>query len=215
MNMSSDVSAHSRIVILVAIDGTDVVEDVMRTATVLAQTLAGSELHLVHVIPPIADVDGGGASISSLTASVEGARALTEGASTRARRDFSGRVVQHIAFGAPSREILQLATSLEADLIVVGPHRRNPIERWVVGSVAEQVVRKASCAVLVARAKDYAAGVPEIEPACPGCVATQKATRGEKLWCTRHRRSSKTHAHLHYEIPTGFAVGSQLIRTEG
>lgn len=214
--MNSDVPASARVVILAAIDETSASEDVLRTAAALAQTLANSEVHLLHVVRPVSDVDGRGAPITTLTASVESARSVVEMAASRAAASFSGRIVQHLAFGTPWREILQLATDLHADLILVGSHRRSRVERWILGSDSEQVVRKASCAVLVARPKDYQAEAPEIEPPCPECVATQKQTHGEKLWCSRHDRSNKhPHARLHYEIPQSFAVGSQLIRAEG
>jgi nucleotide-binding universal stress UspA family protein len=50
------------------------------------------------------------------------------------------------AEGDPAREILAEAAS--ADLIVMGTHGRSGFERFVLGSVAEAVVRKAPCSVL-------------------------------------------------------------------
>jgi hypothetical protein len=94
----------------------------------------------------------------------------------RARASFTGQLVTHLAAGMPWRAILQLATDLDADVIVVGSHRKGTVARWVLGAVSEQVVRKASCAVLVARPKDYHSAVPEIEPPCAECVATQRQT---------------------------------------
>jgi nucleotide-binding universal stress UspA family protein len=214
--MNTDVATSSRVVILAAIDETSASEDVLRTAAVLAQTLAGSEVHLLHVVRPVTNVDGAGAPITTLTESVESVRSVVDRGASRAAESFSGRIVRHLAFGTPWREILQLATDLHSDLIVVGSHRRNRVERWILGSDSEQVVRKASCAVLVARPKDYQAESPEIEPPCPDCVATQKQTHGERLWCSGHDRSKKhPHARLHYDVPQPFAVGSQLIRAEG
>ena len=129
----------------------------------------------------------------------------------RAQAHFSGKIVSHLAVGVPWREILQLAANLQADVVVVGSHRRNTVQRWLLGSVSEQVVRKASCAVIVARPKDYQSDVPEIEPACTDCLATQKKTDGESLWCERHARHH-VHGRLHYELPSTFAVGSTTFR---
>jgi nucleotide-binding universal stress UspA family protein len=50
------------------------------------------------------------------------------------------------AEGDPSREILAEAAS--ADLIVMGAHGRSGVERVVLGSVAEAVLRKSPCTVL-------------------------------------------------------------------
>lgn len=50
--------------------------------------------------------------------------------------------------GNPAARILERATSLPADLIVMGTHGRGGFERLVLGSVTERVLRKASCPVL-------------------------------------------------------------------
>src|SRR5690349_21162680 len=122
--MSPDVHAPSRIVILAAVDDTSASDDVLRTAAILGQTLPGSELHLVHVVRPVTDVDGRGAVLTTLTECLEGARVLVDRASERARQLFSGRIVPHLAAGVPWREILQFAANVHADLIVVGSHQR-------------------------------------------------------------------------------------------
>lgn len=56
--------------------------------------------------------------------------------------------------GAPVTRILKEAKELGADLIVMGTHGVGGFERWVLGSVAEKVLRKAPCPVLtVTKAK--------------------------------------------------------------
>jgi hypothetical protein len=94
--------------------------------------------------------------------------------------------------------------------VLVGTHGRKGAARLVMGSVAESVVRKAGCPVLVVREKDYAA-VPEIDPPCPDCLETQRATKGAKLWCARHSEHHPR-AHLHYEFAEPFASGSMFVR---
>jgi nucleotide-binding universal stress UspA family protein len=49
--------------------------------------------------------------------------------------------------------ILETARELDADLIVMGTHGRRGITRFVVGSVTEDVVRRAPCPVLAVRPK--------------------------------------------------------------
>jgi hypothetical protein len=78
--------------------------------------------------------------------------------------------------------------------------------------VAEQVVRKAKCPVLVIRPLQYAESkVPTIEPVCPDCAHVREQTSGKTQWCQRHSEHH-VHAILHYEYPQGFGQGSQIIR---
>lgn len=58
-----------------------------------------------------------------------------------------------VDFGSPTERILALAEKVQADLVVVGTHGRTGIDRLVVGSVAENLLRHARCSVLVVRAK--------------------------------------------------------------
>jgi glycine betaine transporter len=53
--------------------------------------------------------------------------------------------------GHPSQEIAKHAKEHEIDLIVMGTHGRGPIEHLLLGSVAENVLRRAHCPVLTVR----------------------------------------------------------------
>ena len=53
--------------------------------------------------------------------------------------------------GIPFHEIINAATEIGADLIVIGTHGRTGLSHVVMGSVTEKVVRKASCPVLTVR----------------------------------------------------------------
>lgn len=50
--------------------------------------------------------------------------------------------------GTPAAEIVEEATRIQADLLVIGTHGRSGFERLLLGSVAEKVLRKASCPVM-------------------------------------------------------------------
>jgi len=57
--------------------------------------------------------------------------------------------VEHrVAEGDPPEEILRLALAVPCDMIVMGTQGRTGLERLLIGSVAEEVLRKASCPVL-------------------------------------------------------------------
>jgi nucleotide-binding universal stress UspA family protein len=99
----------------------------------------------------------------------------------------SPTVVTHVRHGAAARNIAQLASDVDADLIVVGSHGHGGVERFLLGSVAERVAHLARCPVWIVRTKDHAtAAVPEIEPPCPDCLTARAASGGAELWCARH-----------------------------
>ena len=59
--------------------------------------------------------------------------------------------------GDPAAELLSAARSPHADLIVLGTHGRTRLARLVLGSVARNVIRHASCSILVVREREAAA----------------------------------------------------------
>lgn len=62
----------------------------------------------------------------------------------------------HCRIGKPVEEILRLCEEVGADLVFVGSHNKAGVERMLLGSVSEQIVREARCPVMVARPKTYA-----------------------------------------------------------
>lgn len=203
----------NRIVMVAAIDATSNADQVIATASALGQTLAGAELHLLHVVEAVPrDTEVGAPAFPTTTEMLEKSRGVLEKHIQTAAQRFAGKIVGHLAAGTPWREIVQFAANIHADLVVVGTHDRKGLKRLVLGSVAEQVVRSAQCAVLVARARDYhTRDVPEIEPPCAQCLETQRTSNGEKLWCAQHSQHHP-HGRLHYETPPTFGRGSMLIR---
>lgn len=62
------------------------------------------------------------------------------------------RAERRLEKGDPAAEILRVAQEIDASLIVLGTHGRTGLGRLLMGSVAEQVVRKAACPVLTVTA---------------------------------------------------------------
>ncbi|MGE0551108.1 MAG: universal stress protein [Kofleriaceae bacterium] len=62
----------------------------------------------------------------------------------------------HARIGRPAEEILGLAADVGADLIFIGSHGKVGLERLLLGSVSERVVREAQCPVMICREKTYA-----------------------------------------------------------
>lgn len=106
------------------------------------------------------------------------------------------RVFAHVLIDTPSFALTHLAGQLEADLIVVGAHGLHGVARWLLGSVAEAVVRQATCAVLVIPPLADTLPVPAIEPPCPACVQARRASAGSEMWCEQHReRHGRRHTY--------------------
>jgi nucleotide-binding universal stress UspA family protein len=69
--------------------------------------------------------------------------------------------------GVPAAEIVQYAEDQNVDLIVMGTHGRGFVGHFVMGSVAEKVVRTAPCPVLTIRNPREKEAVQEVVPAAP------------------------------------------------
>jgi nucleotide-binding universal stress UspA family protein len=108
----------------------------------------GAKLVLVHIVTPPIIAYGEGVMPPIMEANLEeGRRKLT-----RLQPLYSGINVEYrVAQGDPATEILEVAQETKSDVIVMGTHGRTGLGRLLMGSVAEQVVRKASCPVLTVK----------------------------------------------------------------
>jgi nucleotide-binding universal stress UspA family protein len=68
-----------------------------------------------------------------------------------ARRASDVKVEVSLRKGKVAQEILAQAKTSRADLVVIGSHGRGGVQRLVLGSVAERVLRLATCPVLTVR----------------------------------------------------------------
>ena len=69
----------------------------------------------------------------------------------RAETAGASAVQTLVAEGSPAEEIARCAERGGFDLIVIGTHGRRGVQRVLIGSVAERVVRLAPCPVLTVR----------------------------------------------------------------
>ena len=79
--------------------------------------------------------------------------------------DLRHRVESLLRRGYAAEGILQSAEEVGCDLIVMGTNGRSGLSRLVMGSVAEHVLAKADCAVLVAKAGQHASSPISNRPA--------------------------------------------------
>ncbi|HEV3435836.1 MAG TPA: universal stress protein [Gemmata sp.] len=56
-----------------------------------------------------------------------------------------------VRVGSPAGEIVAVANDLKVDLVCIGTHGRGGLAHFLLGSVAEKVVRQAPCPVLTIR----------------------------------------------------------------
>lgn len=56
-----------------------------------------------------------------------------------------------IGYGDPATTICETAAACQADLVVLAPHARHGLRRWLEGSVTDRVMREAPCGVVVYR----------------------------------------------------------------
>jgi nucleotide-binding universal stress UspA family protein len=184
-------------IIVVGADFSEASTLAVQKAFELASQQPAAEVHLVNVVqtygPQVAyemPVDSSALNVLTISEARTRFRRYADDLyakylESNAGRAFS-RVVAHVRFDAIATEIAQLAADLEADLVVVGTHGRKGISRVLLGSSAEATVRLAPCPVLVVRPKGVP-DVPRIEPACPRCLETRRASNGAEYWCEQHR----------------------------
>jgi universal stress protein A len=147
------VSGFARL--LVATDFSDTAEKAWTRARDLARAL-GAELVLLHVFveaPLYSETPFNAPEVREV---YESGKAWVTGQlekwATDARAEgLRARTV--LRTGVPYREILAAAEEERADIIVIGTHGRGGLERALLGSVADRVVRLAPCPVLTIRDK--------------------------------------------------------------
>jgi nucleotide-binding universal stress UspA family protein len=113
----------------------------------------GADVHVVHGWNFTTLQDGDPAELVALAGRVDALRAEENsryGRELLAARERADVRLRFDAVEGPPVQVL-IDAARDADLVVVGSHGRRGLRRWLVGSVAENVARHASCSVLVAR----------------------------------------------------------------
>ena len=116
-----------------------------------AETLArqaGARLLVVHVEEPPLAYGGGELYYGLPEPSSEHIQAMLEKVRPA---DPAVPYAHRLLLGDPAGEIVRLAGEEHAELIVLGTHGRTGLSRLLMGSVAEAIVRRAPCPVLVYR----------------------------------------------------------------
>ena len=147
--------------IMVPLDGSDLAESVLPHLEFLTTACKAAHVVLVRVINPV-----------SLPASVpaqgnfgftEKDRQKLEANRKKTAEEYLKKTAGGIAIpdtnfsyavleGKPADMLADYATQNEVDLIIIASHGRSGVSRWVLGSVADRIVRNSCVPVMMVRA---------------------------------------------------------------
>jgi nucleotide-binding universal stress UspA family protein len=137
--------------ILIATDGSEKNQPAVRKGLEIARA-CGSAIYAIYVIDetPLASAQ---AEVSTADVYMqlkdEGERAVEQ-----VKRIADGvKVETRILSGRPAQVITEFALRNSVDLIVVGSQGKSGLERLLLGSIAESIIRMADCMVLVVKSK--------------------------------------------------------------
>jgi nucleotide-binding universal stress UspA family protein len=142
-------------VILAAVDSSANGARVLGMATRLTRAMPGAALHIIHVFRTSRLDRARMGSPAGNTDMIEDAKEHLAYYVRTAKKQSRADITGHFALGDPSAEILRLSESLDADVLVVGTHDYVGFERFLLGSVAETLMRKAGCPVMIVRPKGH------------------------------------------------------------
>ncbi len=135
--------------VLVALDLGEGSQQLVETARALADTRG--EMTLLHVIDMAPECGLYGVPLAIPAESLDAAKEWTDAALGRLARGVPPSVLQpvRVLAGRPAERILATEKELAPDITVIGTHGRHGLDRLMLGSVAERVVRRATGPVLV------------------------------------------------------------------
>ena len=155
--------------IVVAVDFSDSTPEALEAALGLAAAEAGNHIHLLHVVPDAVPplwtddptpVDLGPVEQAWTDAAIKQLTALAVSLALD-----PALLTTAVVVGAPANEIVHYAEAHHADVVVLGSHGHGLVRRFLLGSVADKIVRQAPCAVLVVPHRTLRPATPAPPPA--------------------------------------------------
>jgi len=141
--------------ILIAIDGSDFSQAVLKS--VIARPWPpNTEVKVLHVVEPPSllmgrEMGGYDPEFEMVWKALrEQAKDLVEKAAEKLR-GAKVNVSTELVEGDPKSQIIDIANEWRADMIVLGSHGRTGLDRFLMGSVSQAVVRHAHCSVEIVR----------------------------------------------------------------
>jgi nucleotide-binding universal stress UspA family protein len=138
-------------VILVAVDTSNGAKRVVAVGARLARAFPGAALHVIHVFRTSRfDRAHAGAPVVNPDALAD-AKEHLEYHVRSARLQCRNNVTGHFVVGDPTGEVLRVRSEIRADMLIIGTHDHSGFERLLLGSIADNLMRKAGCSVVVVR----------------------------------------------------------------
>ncbi|WP_050616140.1 universal stress protein [Bacillus testis] len=137
--------------VVVAVDGSEVAEKAFEKAIHIAEN-NGARLVIGHVVDPVTSPGMEVYKGSIIESAKKYGEGLLEKYMAKAKAAGLPEVVCELELGSPKSKITKvIAKKHQADLIICGANGLNAVERFVLGSVSQYIVRHAVCDVLVVR----------------------------------------------------------------
>ncbi|NND98497.1 MAG: universal stress protein [Pirellulaceae bacterium] len=133
--------------IVVPVDFSEMAFDALDQAV----QIAGDEgdVRVIHVLATLPTMEPG--NLYGTVTDETRMESVQKSLSDRFAKKKYDRVKSSVSIGDPGREIVAFADNESADLIVIPSHGYGFFRHMLLGSVAERVVRLATCPVLVLR----------------------------------------------------------------
>lgn len=149
-SLSREHQTMSQKTILFPTDFSTASDAALRHAEALAKS-SGARLLIAHIEEPPLAYGGGELYYGLPEPNTERIRSMLEAVRPS---DPSVSFEHRLTMGDPASEVVRIADEENAEMIVMGTHGRTGLTRLLMGSVAELIVRRASCPVLVYREVD-------------------------------------------------------------
>jgi len=155
-------------VILVPVDFSEYTGAVVKYASFLADKL-GSSIRLLHVIQLLHISEAVNWMDTVMPTAAEGglSKQIIESSQKqldKLKEDCRQNGIEaetSVVEGVPFIEIVNAVEECDADMVVMGSHGRTGVSHLLMGSVAEKVVRRASCPVLCIKPEGFKWEMPE------------------------------------------------------
>ncbi|OCS90421.1 universal stress protein [Caryophanon latum] len=138
--------------IYVAVDGSKEAEFAFEKAVGITKRNAGSHLCLIHIVDQRATISMDYGDGANMERAVEYAEDMLATYKERAASYGVENVQVIVEQGSPKQALVKkFATLSETDLVICGATGLNRIERFLIGSVSDNIIRSSGCDVLVVR----------------------------------------------------------------
>ncbi len=142
--------------IVVPLDGSKPGEAALPYAVELCQRL-NTPLTLLRIVEPgmATHTLGGLQYVDWLPEQVERLMSEARDYLAQVSKSLNGikQVSVEVRQGSPARDLMRYSDEVGADLVVMSTHGRSGLGRWVLGSVAEKVVRYGEIPILLVNAR--------------------------------------------------------------